>query len=180
MSWKIWINNLPVVENSWWSSIRCAKLFSLIITFLGKKNEERHFIYNLNLFTLDSQTKYIFTLSRKTLYESCAFTEVKQIPSLPAWQAKWIAFFVLQDTAYFPSLKVPYVFLWFCLISVSVMDIENWMPYARNNHGKAECRGYVMSLFIQQKPAYLPFCLYCYTDKSDCLDYRSRSILWLS
>lgn len=37
-----------------------------------------------------------------------------------------------------------------------------------------------MSLFIQQKPAYLPFCLYCYTDKSDCLDYRSRSILWLS
>lgn len=72
---------------------------------------------------------------------------------------------VLRVTAYFPSLSIPYVFFWFCLFSVSVMDVENWMPYARNNHSKAKCRGYVMSLFIQLKPACLPFSLYCCTNR---------------
>lgn len=127
------------------------------------------------MFTLVSQTENIFILSRKTLYESCAFTSIKLILSLSVWQVKWIVVLVLHDTVCFPSWNAPYVFFWFCLISVSVMDVENWMPYARNNHGKAKCRGYVMSLFIQIKPACLPFCLYCCTNRPYCLIDHNKS-----
>lgn len=61
---------------------------------------------------------------------------------------------------------------------MSVMDVENWMPYAGNDHSKAKCRGYVMSLFTQLKPTCLPFCLYCWSDKLYC--HRSQPILCLS
>lgn len=156
----------------------CQTIFIDNYLSCPREKKKRHFTYNLNFFTSGSQTRNNFILGRKTLYESYTSTGIRKIPSLSARQAKRIAFFVLQDTVYFPNLNVPYIFFWFCLISVSVMDVENWMPYARNNHSKAKCRGYVMSLFIQLKPACVPFCLLCCSDKFYC--HRSQPILCLT
>lgn len=129
----------------------------------------------MNLFTLVSQTKiFLYWVGKLSMKVVLSLVSRRSLHSLFD-EINGLVVLVLHVTAYFPSLNVPYVFFWFCLISVSVIDVENWMPYARNNHGKAKSRGYVMSLFMQLKPACLPFCFYCCTNRPYCLIDHNKS-----